>query len=136
MTRAVLLALLVACGTARASEWVSLGTSNGGKTEHFVDVSSIRVMGGIRRAWTKQSFARHTRKDSAVNSDKWELYWLTRTAFDCGNEASRTEAFTIYYEDGTHWTASMPADSEAWAPAPPDTILSAAMQFICAWKPK
>jgi hypothetical protein len=50
MTRNItspLLALLLTCGTAHASEWVSLGKSTDGTIEILIDVSSIRSAGGV-----------------------------------------------------------------------------------------
>ena len=48
-TSAVLLVLLLARDAAQAAEWVSLGKNDSATVETFVDVSSIRVAGGIRR---------------------------------------------------------------------------------------
>jgi hypothetical protein len=52
MQKTKMLALLLACGTAQAAEWVSVDKQKSGM-ETFVDVSSIRLEGGIRRFWTK-----------------------------------------------------------------------------------
>jgi hypothetical protein len=60
MKTKVLLALLLTSGTAQASEWVSIGTTDNAQIEYFVDVSSIRVESDIRRGWVKTVFASHT----------------------------------------------------------------------------
>jgi hypothetical protein len=52
-TPTILLTLLLACGTAQASDWVSIGKSDNGTREYFADVSSIGITGDIRRAWVK-----------------------------------------------------------------------------------
>ena len=59
MKRTILLALLVACGTAQATDWASLGKSDDGAQEVFVDVSRIRVKTVVRRAWIETLFAPH-----------------------------------------------------------------------------
>jgi hypothetical protein len=59
MRKAILLALLLACGAAQAEQWVSLGKIDNGNKETFVDVSSIRIDSGIRRGSSKVVFALH-----------------------------------------------------------------------------
>jgi hypothetical protein len=136
MKRKLLLALLLACGTAQASDWVSVGKTANGQQENFVDISSIRVTGSIRRAWAKGVQAPHTERGTDDNANKWVSYYLSRETFNCREQVWRSEALTIYYDDETN--GSMPAAiyPQAWEPVPPDTTLSALMQFICAWKPK
>lgn len=128
-----LVVVLLAYGTAQASEWVSLGKSDSG-SQHFLDVSSIRVAGPIRRAWIKTVLAPQSfREPTGPDANKWWRASIVRTAFNCNLEASRNEAITVYYEDGTN--DSDPTQTE-WRAVTPDTLLSAEMQFICAWKPK
>jgi hypothetical protein len=45
-----LLTLFLACGSAQASEWVSIGKSDDGVREHFADVSIIGITRETRRA--------------------------------------------------------------------------------------
>ena len=135
MQKTIMLALLLACGTAQAAEWVMVGKSTGDQ-EASVDVSSIRIAGEIRRAWVQVTMAPNFRRGTGENSNKWWHSFLSRYAFNCGEETSRSEALTIYYTDGTN--SSVPAERypEPWGPVAPDTMQSAAMQFVCAWKPK
>ena len=136
MKRTILLALLLACGTAQAAEWVSLGKSDDGKQETFVDISSIRVTDSIRRAWDKRVQAPHTERGTGDDASKWVSYYVGREAFNCGEEVWRSEAISIYFDDGTHWSAPADFYPRTWEPVPPDTVGSVIMQFICAWKPK
>ncbi len=136
MQKAIMLFLLFAYGPVQASEWVSLGKSADEKSEASVDVSGIRITGTVRRAWSKMVFPPHTAKGSGPNSDKWKSSEVSLEAFDCDNQTGRTEAVTIYYYDGSNWTAPAASFPFPWTPVPPDTALSVAMQFICAWKPK
>jgi hypothetical protein len=127
----ILVTLLLACGTAQASEWVSIGKTDDGTRETLVDVSSIRVMGSIRRAWTKTVFTHHTVRGFGDDASKWETSQMTRQAFNCGEEMARFEAATIYYDDGTN-TSLSEADFAPWAPVTPETVLSAEAQYVCA----
>jgi|NGEPerStandDraft_6_1074524.scaffolds.fasta_scaffold53209_4 hypothetical protein len=136
MKRTILLTLLLACGTAQGSEWVSVNKTDDGKIEELVDVSSIRVAGEIRRAWVKLVYAPHTKRGSDDDANKWESESVSREAFNCGAETSRAEALTIYYDDGTLWAAPAEISPTSWGPVPPDTLKSVAMQFICVWKQK
>jgi hypothetical protein len=129
-----LLALLLACGTAQASNWVSIGKDAVGH-EAFVDVSSIRVVGAIRRAWFKAVYVRHTmRETGGPDANKWWSTSVHRRAFNCGEETTRSEALTVYYEDGTNGSDPAANYPTPWEPVPPDTVLSTELQFICAWK--
>jgi hypothetical protein len=135
MKGGILVALLLACGTAQASEWVSVTTVNHGKQELLVDVSSIRVAGEIRRAWVKYVYAPHSERYSD-DVNKWVREAVSRDAFNCREETARDEALIVYNEDGT--IDAVPANlyPTPWAPVQPDTLLSDKMRFICAWGKK
>ena len=136
MKRTILLTLLLASGTAQASEWVSLGKSDDGKQAIFVDVSSVRVAGQIRRAWFKTVLAPHTVRGTGEDVDKWESDEVGQNAFDCSENTRRVEALIIYYEGGGDHTLPARMFPSPWEPVPPDTLVSVEMHFICAWKPK
>ena len=132
--------LLIACGVAQASEWVSLGKTDDGKTEYFVDVSGIQPsVGVITRAWVKLVFARHTQRFPAEDSKKkWAVYSVQRFAYMCAEGNAEVEAMSVYFEDGTHF--AVPADAITMVggtsePVPPDTIGDTVMKFVCNWKP-
>ena len=127
-------ALLLTCGTAQASDWVSLGKNNAGTFEQFIDVSSIRIEGNIRRAWVKSVFKAHTKTTTPNDRRYWE-HSIAKNAFNCAQEMTRTEALAVYFEDGTNF--QMPAESypSPWEPVVPDTVDAYNMKFICRWKP-
>jgi hypothetical protein len=135
-TSSTMLALLLVCATAQASEWVSFGRARGEVLEGFIDNSSIRVMGNVRRAWIKLIYAPHTVRGFEDNAKKWQSYSVSRVAYNCIEESSRTEALNIYFDDGTTLIVPSARLQPSWESAPPDTVVSAEMQFICAWKPK
>jgi hypothetical protein len=147
MPKKIILALLLACGTAQAAEWVSINTSDNGKTENFVDLSSIRIPGQVRWVWIKAVYAPHTYRGEAEAhaKSKWLSDEVQRFAFNCADETVRMEALTVHYTDGSldvHYTDGsldlVPAEQfpTSWSPVEPDTVRSVQMQFICAWKPK
>jgi hypothetical protein len=136
MRATFLLALLLACGTARASEWVSLGQSDNGETQYLVDASSIRAAGTTRRAVFRIAFAPHTMRNTVgPGVSRWWRESLERWAFDCGRKTARLEAQTVYYIDGTKGAAPE-RFPKPWEPVPPDTAISGEMQYVCAWKPQ
>jgi hypothetical protein len=130
-----MLVLLLACGAARAADWVSIGKNAEGIAEEFVDASSISVEDGVRRASVKTLYTPHLQGAGAMAA-KWQSYHVTRMAFDCAKSMSRHEGETVYYDDGS--TLAIPAASSAvsarWWPVRPG-MPQAEMQFICAWKP-
>jgi clan AA aspartic protease (TIGR02281 family) len=72
---------------APPSQWVSFSTTVNDDRETFVDVSSIRVSDGIRRAWLRSAFAPHAK--GAVWQRKRTSYELMRDAINCGEETFR-----------------------------------------------
>ena len=125
MRSEILMALVLACGTAHASDWVSVGKSGDGATEGLVDVSTIGITDGIRRAWIKMASVHH------------KSYTVERDAFNCEQFTIRWEAYTMYSEDGRAIPEAQPASfPDLWKPVPPDSMGGALMQFVCAWKPK
>src|ERR1700722_12815155 len=105
MTRTILISLMLACGTAQASEWVSTGMAEDG-SENFVDVSSIRITGSIRRAWVRDDFGPNTKGSFINGSYARPTSMMVRFAFNCAEETVRFEASTWYYSNGTNSSAS------------------------------
>ena len=137
MKRTVLVALLLACAAAQASQWVSLGKASDKPVEVLADVSSIHRSGDIARAWTKFVYVRHTERGKAENSRKWKDFALGRHAYNCSEGSFLKEALTIHYEDGSIWAEPHELIiNETWEPVPPDTVFESIMKFVCAWKPK
>ena len=130
--RAGMLALVIVCSTAQASNWVSLGKNDAGTMEYFIDVSSIRIEGNVRRAWFQMVHKAHTMKDPDDGR-----YWrseVSRYTYNCTQEVKRHEAMTIYYEDGTNYIMAAENYPTPWTPVVPDTLSAEGMEFICRWK--
>jgi hypothetical protein len=134
MKGGILVTLLLACGTAQASEWVFVSKPDNETHETFIDVSSIRIMGSIRRAWEKLVFAPHTMTGVGVDAKKWVEYSVIRATFNCAEETVRYDGLIFYFEDGTNYFA--PADPAPPSLVAPDTVQSTEMKFIRAWGKK
>jgi hypothetical protein len=135
MRTKIFLALLIVGGTAHASEWVSLGKTDDG-TEAFVDVSSIRVTGAIRRAWMKTVMPPQTAKgEGSDGKEKWMSSIVNRFAFNCADETSRYEATTYQFDDGTNNRADARSYPSTWQAVTPDTVWEAEMRSVCRYKP-
>jgi len=125
-----ILALLVVCNVAQASNWLSLGKSANKNDEIFMDVSSIKFEQGVGRASFKTTRKHHTTQTDG----KWWSFDLVKTAFNCAEEMYRDEALNVYYEDGTSY--SLPAEMypRPWRPVAPDPGADLEMTFICSVK--
>ena len=135
MKQLILLALLLACGTAQAAKWVSLySDASGAKTA--MDAFSIRIDGDIRRASVKVLYAPQTHHGVGENSLKWVRYNLSRDAFDCSKGAHRNEALRTYFTDGTSDQIAATSVPTPWEPVAPDSVGGLVMKFVCGWKPK
>jgi len=135
MKRTVTLALLLACGAAWAANWLAIGMSQD-NINVYVDTSSIRVEGQIRRAWFKFVYAHHTFKGVGPNSQDWLSEAVGREKFNCSEESNRTEALTNYFDDGTSTTVPSELFPTPWEPVVPGTLQDVEMKFICAWGKK
>jgi len=133
----------VSDNAVQGAQWVSLGSFNGGKLEDFVDVSSIRIDGDVRRAWIRGVFVPHTVHGFDKNADQWVNVLIWHGEFNCVDETYREEMHHAVYDDGTYW---FPSDeikaltksiTEEWLQVTPDIdVPRAQWRFVCAWKPK
>jgi hypothetical protein len=132
----VLLALLLACGTAQAAEWVLVGKSENSGDETFVDTASIRAKGSIRQAWFKMVPEHHKMQGWGPNAQRWVDHFLGKLAFNCSEETQRSEATTYYYEGGEIYVVDAINFPSAWQPVQPESIAAKMMKYACSWKPK
>ena len=133
-TMALLTLLLLACGTAQAAEWVSLGKVKNKTADAYIDTSSIRVSGQSRRAWVKIVYTPHTMRDPE-RSGRWIDRIVTLYEYNCADETVRTLASTLHFSDSDSYTMKY-ATPDAWKPVAPDTLGRSNMEFLCSWKPK
>jgi hypothetical protein len=129
-----MLALLVACGAAQATQWANAGTGKDG-TKVLVDTASITVSGSIRQAWLKMAFPMHSQQGSGDDASKWVDFSLNHAAFNCREGTSKSDALENYFDDGTN--RKVPAkdiSGDKWESVPPNTALETVMKFVCSWK--
>jgi hypothetical protein len=132
MRRSIPITLLLACSAVQAADWLSIAKTANGNDEVFVDVSGILLVdNSIRRAWVKTVHAPRDEHQSNRETQSVASY-----SFNCEEKSFRHEAFTAYYEDGTNHAMPVDRYPDSWEAVPPDTLLSAEMQFVCAFKPK
>jgi hypothetical protein len=134
MRKTMITALLLTCGTAQAAQWVSVGQTDNGQVEAFVDLGSVIIDGYIHRASFKYVYAPRSHKDERVN--KWDKVSFGEEAFKCVDQTSRTESLKVYYEDGSHWTAPAALLPSSWTPVGPRTMRDFQMHYICTRVPK
>lgn len=125
--KAILFGCLVfTVGSAGAADWLSLGKTQGGDSEAFVDRATIAVVGNIRSAVFQYVLDPHI--------DKLGKEWIVRSEqfseYDCKNASVHAVKLIIYLEGGgTHTSFS----ANAWAPvtAPWDHV---ALSYLCSWQ--
>jgi type I restriction-modification system DNA methylase subunit len=82
---------------------VSIGKTDNGTKETFVDVTSIHADAGIRRGSSKVVFVSHAQSGAGEYSSKWVSYFSCRFAFNCVDKMGRVEGMTGYLDDGTRY---------------------------------
>lgn len=124
--------LVLISGTAASAEWLDIGRSADRKIRVFVDVTTIHAEGNIRWALTKYDYEERTQEVASHDPAKWIDYTLYRKAVNCAEEMGRTEAITLYFEDGTTESVITEPDPEPWKPVLPETLMAVEMKFVCS----
>jgi alpha-beta hydrolase superfamily lysophospholipase len=87
---------------ANALPWVPIDKADE-DGETFVDPSSIRIEGAIRRGSSTVVVAPHSQSGAGQFSRKWVDHITYQFAFNCEEGMSRVEGFRIFFDDGTHY---------------------------------
>lgn len=122
--------LLALCAEAYASDWRPISTNTRKNITSYIDVSSIRISGDVRRAWIKID-THNERSQKGTPPD----HIISRHAYNCRDETKSIEAGTLYYRDGRIVSLSSENFPTAWELVTPDTADEAQMKFLCSWKP-
>jgi hypothetical protein len=120
---------------ASAADWMSLGKLDNGNRETFVDLSSIRIDGSIRRGAYKVVFASHVQAGGGEYASKWVSYFSYRFAFNCDDKIGRVEAMAGYFDDGTSYVDHYFPKPWQVVPVAPKTNWTTLMEYVSAWKP-
>jgi hypothetical protein len=122
----IVAAFIIASGNSLAAEWQSLGKTDDGNSETFVDHSTITVIGSIRSARFRYVPRHHL--------DRYKAAWIERSEasseYDCNKSTTHGIELILYLEGGD--THAVP-QSAAWesVQAPWDQV---ALKFLCAWQ--
>jgi hypothetical protein len=132
--RALLLTLLMACGSLQASEWVSLGKDSSGKRTSYVDASTIEISGDLRRASFKTVIAPRVEQGTGSHSSTWVISASQRLAFLCVEGQLRDEALLLHFEDGSDEESRASQYPSPWRAFAPDTREGRMADFLCSWR--
>jgi small GTP-binding protein len=100
MKQALVVVLLLACGAARADDWVAIGKTGDGKTRVFIDSAGIQVDGAIRHAWIRDVFKPETKRNVGTQPDEWVNYAASRVTVNCTNSTYWEDSLVWYYGNG------------------------------------
>jgi hypothetical protein len=115
-------------------EWKYIAKSSIG-TETLVDVSSIRIIDGIRRAWFKQINRPHQFPVVINGVERWTATITTLREINCAIATRHDLAHQAMYDDGTNYVTPTDFVPTSWEEIMPGTMFDAEMKFLCAWKP-
>jgi clan AA aspartic protease (TIGR02281 family) len=111
--------------------WVRLSALNDPAGTLYVNTTSFKAQGNIRRLYEKHVFPSHTEHWLG----KWVNYSLSDWEFDCADERAKLAATAKVSEDGTQWVADAHMlASTAWHPIRGDEWKESEMQLLCGSK--
>jgi hypothetical protein len=124
----IILVMALACGAARAEEWLSLSkTSDDHATETFIDMSSIVLKDNIRTVQTKAVLL------SPRNDNERRIaFALQPISFDCKASLVQVGSAEIHYTDTQQ--LGFIDTHKSWEHAD-DPLTKKMLNFVCAWKP-
>jgi clan AA aspartic protease (TIGR02281 family) len=113
------------------SGWVRLSALNDPAGALYVNTTSFKAQGNIRRFSEKHIFAPHTEHWLG----KWVNYTLSEWEFDCVDEHAKLAGTSKVSEDGTQWVADAHMlASTAWHPVQGDAWKEDEMKLLCGGK--
>ena len=114
------LLLLTATPALAEADWVEVGKSADGTKTDYIDRSSIRITGPIRRYWL--------RSDYVNDRDGWKQ---TKALHEdnCASGQRHLLQFTIYKVDGTNTSSTAP--DQSWNYVIPDTMDAVDHDYVC-----
>ena len=117
-TLAAALLLLTATPALAEADWVEVSKSDDGTQTLYIDRSSIRITGPIRRYWERTDY---------LNDRKGWKQDVTLFETNCTTGQRRILQLIVYKVDGTNESAS----DGTWKYVAPDTIGAAALDYVC-----
>jgi hypothetical protein len=135
MKAIVVMLVVIFSVEARAADWVSVGKLKDGTQEAYVDVSSIRTAGSLRKALVRWVVDPPAIGSSQRASGRWQSSMVYQSEFNCARGTNHDYAVTIFYNDGTRYVGQMEsASGKRWQLVPSGTPWKTAMQLICSYR--
>lgn len=123
MKNALLLTIAITAAAPAWAEWTLFGTTDNGN-KWYLDHSTIRVNGQIRRVWT---LIDHAKPDKDGDSSARGLYEI-----DCQEGRSRVLQSAWYKGQmgggDSGYSSNQPSQ---WSYAPPETIADSMVKVVC-----
>ena len=114
------LLLLTATPALAEADWVHVGTGTDETQKDYIDRSSIRVTGQIRRYWV--------RRDLVNNPDGWKQT-VALIENNCASGQWRQIHLTVYYVDGKVSTSKAP--DQSWDYVVPGSVGRIEHDYVC-----
>jgi hypothetical protein len=122
-----LLALLILFASPAWADW-TLVTTNDNGTKFYIDYSTIRKDGNLRKVWEVTDF-----KNSETFNGAVYLSVRTRAEYDCKEERKRTLTATAHSgllaQGNIVWKGESPSN---WDYLPPDTSGFEMLKWVCS----
>jgi hypothetical protein len=122
------------CTAAEASDWHTLGSSNG--VEFSVDLSRIGPAGPYVKAWSKRVFSTPQPYRPGEKNHRYYQQMLALDFFDCKEGTSAVVSLTVYEKpDGTGkvlYSVDVPPEKRQFVNLVPETFTEATAKVACA----
>jgi hypothetical protein len=128
MQKTMIVALMLACGTAQAADWVNIGSATQ-FSAIYADRSRVKADGVIRTTWFKLVYKPHAQRWGATN--QYINYEMAFVSFNCEHQLTHETSSTDYLEDGS---AHGGPNSLHWDQVVPDSVGEGEMNWICNLK--
>jgi hypothetical protein len=123
--KSLLLSLIIfIAGSSWAEEWRHGPTTN--EAAFFIDPTSIRKDGNVRKVWQIQNFA-HNFDDGAASS-------RARMGYDCVNERARMFSLSTHTQPMAYgnFVSNEQFEKEDWHDIAPGTVLETILKLVCS----
>ena len=114
------LLLFIATPALAEADWALVSSSGNGTNSIYVDRSSIRITGPIRRYWKRVDI---------VNNPKDWAKTMVLNEDNCATGQNRVLQLTVYNVDGTN--ESRAVDGETWKYVPLGSVSKDVHDYVC-----
>lgn len=118
--------MLTATPALAEADWVQVVENDNGTKTDYIDRSSIRITGPIRRYWTRTDF---------VNEPHGVKQIRALQENNCASGQWRQLQATAYMVDGKVSDDPLDAREKAWSYVTPGTMGSVDLDYVCRRQP-